>query len=78
MLTALKTMLALLMTLALLVACSGARGNKRGPARVGPSAPCVDDARTADAGAADAPASSYYQIGTCPVDESDGEEAPIK
>ncbi len=61
------------MTVSLLLACSGARG-KESPPVARPQAPAANGAKpcdkSPDAGGADAPASSYYQIGTCPDDES--------
>ena len=55
--------------LLLLGACSGATSS--GTATSGnPKQPCA----TPDQGIADKSAASYYQIGTRPVDESEGEE----
>ena len=58
-----------LMLLLLLGACSGATSGGAG-ATGKPKQPCA----TPDQGVADKSAASYYQIGTCPVDESEGEE----
>jgi hypothetical protein len=55
--------------LLLLGACSGATGGGRS-ASGKPKPPCA----TPDQGVADKSAASYYQIGTCPMDESEGEE----
>ncbi len=57
----------MLVVMVLLAACSGARGKESGP----PNTKKVEPCKTVDAGGADAPASSYYQIGTCPVEESE-------
>lgn len=51
-------------------ACSGAKGSGTTPARPGGAEPCA----TPDQGTSDMSAASYYQIGTCPVDESEGAE----
>jgi len=56
-----------LVVMVLLAGCSGARGKESRPPHPEKAEPC----NTVDAGGADAPASSYYQIGTCPEDESE-------
>ena len=59
-------MILVLVVMVLLVACSGARGKESRPPQSKKAETC-----NVDAGGADAPASSYYQIGTCPEEESE-------
>ena len=51
-------------------ACSGAKGSGANPASPRAAEPCA----TPDQGTGDMTAASYYQIGTCPVDENEGAE----
>ena len=57
----------ILVLLALMCACSGAKSKQRSSEP--PSTQSCN--KTADAGTIDAPPSSYYQIGTCPAVESE-------
>jgi hypothetical protein len=48
--------------------CSGTKGRNVSPGTPRAAEPCA----TPDQGTVDLSSASYYQIGTCPVDESEG------